>query len=76
MQLGLCPEASIHLQEMKDTLIVISNELLDNVNELTSEHIEKLRQDRFASHLICNYCSIFYLLHILDLFRGNGKVKL
>nr|XP_023897078.1 ATP-dependent DNA helicase Q-like 4A [Quercus suber]POF20969.1 atp-dependent dna helicase q-like 4a [Quercus suber] len=46
LKLGLCPEATTHLQEMKDMLIVISNELLDNVNELTSEHIEKLRQDR------------------------------
>ncbi|KAL0013198.1 hypothetical protein SO802_000267 [Lithocarpus litseifolius] len=46
LKLGLCPEAMTHLQEMKDMLIVISNELLDNVNELTSEHIEKLRQDR------------------------------
>jgi hypothetical protein len=61
MQLGLCPEAATHLQEMKDMLIVISNELLDNVNELSLEHIEKLRQDRFAFQLIFHYYSIFCL---------------
>ncbi|KAD4179413.1 hypothetical protein E3N88_28004 [Mikania micrantha] len=41
----LCPEASSHLQIMKDMLISISNDLLDNVN-LNSGQIEKLRQDR------------------------------
>lgn len=46
LNLGLCPEAATHLQEMKDMLIVISNELLDNVDELTPEQTEKLRQDR------------------------------
>ncbi|RVW76305.1 ATP-dependent DNA helicase Q-like 4A [Vitis vinifera] len=44
-KLGLCPEAANHLQELKDMLIVISNELLDNV-DLTSVQVEKLRQDR------------------------------
>jgi hypothetical protein len=37
---------------MKDMLIVISNELLDDVNELSPEQIQKLRRDRFASRLI------------------------
>ncbi|XP_041012179.1 ATP-dependent DNA helicase Q-like 4A [Juglans microcarpa x Juglans regia] len=46
LKLGLCPEAATHLQEIKDMLIVISNELIDNVNELSQEQIEKLRQDR------------------------------
>ncbi|KAI7730557.1 hypothetical protein M8C21_006305, partial [Ambrosia artemisiifolia] len=41
----LCPEASDHLQIMKDMLISISNDLLDNV-DLNSGQIEKLRQDR------------------------------
>uniref|UniRef100_A0A803LN05 DNA 3'-5' helicase n=1 Tax=Chenopodium quinoa TaxID=63459 RepID=A0A803LN05_CHEQI len=44
-KLGLCPEGINHLQEMKDMLIVISNELLDNM-DLTPESIEKLRQKR------------------------------
>ncbi|KAJ0800851.1 putative DNA helicase [Helianthus annuus] len=44
-KLGLCPEASDHLQIMKDMLISISNDLLDNV-DLNSGQIEKLRQDR------------------------------
>ncbi|XP_071729839.1 ATP-dependent DNA helicase Q-like 4A [Rutidosis leptorrhynchoides] len=44
-KLGLCPEASNHLQIMKDMLISIANDLLDNV-DLNSDQIEKLRQDR------------------------------
>ncbi|XP_052206048.1 ATP-dependent DNA helicase Q-like 4A [Diospyros lotus] len=44
--LGLCTEASNHLQDMKDRLIAISNELLDNVDDLSSSQIEKLRNDR------------------------------
>ncbi|XP_002530679.2 ATP-dependent DNA helicase Q-like 4A isoform X1 [Ricinus communis] len=45
-KLGLCPEAGNHLQEMKDMLIAVSNELLDNSTNLSSVQIEKLRQDR------------------------------
>ncbi|KAK9044368.1 hypothetical protein V6N11_072674 [Hibiscus sabdariffa] len=45
-KLGHCPEAASHMQEMKDTLIAVSNELLDNVTNLSPEQIEKLRQDR------------------------------
>ncbi|GFY88536.1 DNA helicase [Actinidia rufa] len=46
LELGLCPEASNHLQDMKDKLIALSNELLDNVADLSSNEIEKLRQER------------------------------
>ncbi|PPD89854.1 hypothetical protein GOBAR_DD13201 [Gossypium barbadense] len=45
-KLGHCPEAASHVQEMKDMLIAVSNELLDNATNLSSEQIEKLRQDR------------------------------
>ncbi|XP_068329052.1 ATP-dependent DNA helicase Q-like 4A isoform X1 [Pyrus communis] len=45
-KIGRCPEAGSHLQEMKDTLIIISNQLLDDVNDLSPEQINKLRQDR------------------------------
>ncbi|KAK6156989.1 hypothetical protein DH2020_011237 [Rehmannia glutinosa] len=45
-KLGLCPEASTHLQAMKDTLIAISNDLIDNVDEMSSEKVETLRQER------------------------------
>lgn len=45
-KLGLCPDAANHLQEMKDTLITISNELLDNICDLTPVQIDKLREDR------------------------------
>jgi len=51
MQLGLCPEAAIHLQELKDNLIAISNELLDNSENLNSTQISKLRHDRCAFSL-------------------------
>ncbi|XP_042507105.1 ATP-dependent DNA helicase Q-like 4A isoform X1 [Macadamia integrifolia] len=46
LKLGLCPEAARHLQEMKDMLISISNELLDNIGDLSPTHIEKLREER------------------------------
>ncbi|KAJ4963350.1 hypothetical protein NE237_023289 [Protea cynaroides] len=46
LKLSLCPEAARHLQEMKDMLITISNELLDNIDNLTPAHREKLREDR------------------------------
>lgn len=48
LQIELCPEASSHLQELKDRLISISNDLLDNVNNLSPVQIDKLRQERFA----------------------------
>ena len=48
MQVGLCPEAASHLQEFKDNLIAISNELLDNIDNLSPTQIAKLRQDRLA----------------------------
>ncbi|GKB23104.1 ATP-dependent DNA helicase Q-like 4A protein [Tanacetum coccineum] len=46
MECRICPEAASHLQIMKDELISISNELLDDVTELNSDQIEKLRKDR------------------------------
>ncbi|KAL1828331.1 ATP-dependent DNA helicase Q-like 4A isoform X2 [Daucus carota subsp. sativus] len=45
-KLGLCYEAAKHLQSMKDMLISISNDLLDNITDLNSEQIGKLHQDR------------------------------
>ncbi|KAL6517738.1 hypothetical protein OROMI_033439 [Orobanche minor] len=45
-KLGVCPEASNHLQAMKDTLIAISNDLIDSVDEMSSERVETLRQER------------------------------
>ncbi|KAI0494429.1 hypothetical protein KFK09_024563 [Dendrobium nobile] len=45
-KLALCPNASNHLQEMKDRLITISNELLDNAGNLSSTQFEALRQER------------------------------
>ncbi|CAA7404506.1 unnamed protein product [Spirodela intermedia] len=48
VELGLCPEAKHHLQEMKDKLIAISNKLLDNADDLSPQHFEELRQERLA----------------------------
>ncbi|GAB2293116.1 hypothetical protein Dimus_027328 [Dionaea muscipula] len=45
-KLGFCPEMTSHLPEMKDMLIAISNELLDNATDLSLEQVEKLRHDR------------------------------
>lgn len=36
----------MHLQEMKDKLIYVSNELLDNAAELSPERSEELRVER------------------------------
>ena len=55
MQLGLCPEAAGHVREMKDMLIAVSNELLDNATNLNSEEIEKLRQDRFVLIFVTSF---------------------
>ncbi|KAJ6389735.1 hypothetical protein OIU77_027953 [Salix suchowensis] len=43
LKLALCPEAAKHLQEMKDMLIAVSNDLLDNAAELSQAQIDKLR---------------------------------
>ncbi|XP_071691559.1 ATP-dependent DNA helicase Q-like 4A isoform X2 [Rutidosis leptorrhynchoides] len=45
-KLGVCPEAASHLQIMKDMLISISNDLIDNVDEMNTDQIENLRQNR------------------------------
>ncbi|XP_022863339.1 ATP-dependent DNA helicase Q-like 4A [Olea europaea var. sylvestris] len=45
-KLGLCPEASNHLKDMKDKLIAISNDIIDNSDNLSSDEFEKLRQER------------------------------
>ena len=45
-QLGLCPEASTHLEQMKNALIAISNELLDDDTDLSPDRIQELRQER------------------------------
>ncbi|XP_071935899.1 ATP-dependent DNA helicase Q-like 4A [Coffea arabica] len=50
-QVGFCPEASVHLQELKDMLIGISNELIDNITDLESDQIEKLRQERMQLNM-------------------------
>ncbi|KAI3990902.1 hypothetical protein MKX01_026086 [Papaver californicum] len=46
LKVALCTEAASHLQEKKDLLISISNELLDNGDDLSPPQLEKLRQDR------------------------------
>lgn len=58
-QLGLCYEAAKHLQTMKDMLISISNELLDN-DDLNPEQKGTLRQDRlvFLLHAINFYIQL------------------
>ncbi|KAJ7531759.1 hypothetical protein O6H91_14G057500 [Diphasiastrum complanatum] len=48
VQVHLCAEAAVHLQEIKDQLITVSNELLDNTGDLSPAHAEKLRMERLA----------------------------
>ncbi|GJN18956.1 hypothetical protein PR202_gb06177 [Eleusine coracana subsp. coracana] len=44
--LAVCPQAMDHLQEMKDKLIEVSNELLDGDDKLSPQYSEELRQKR------------------------------
>ncbi|KAL4588461.1 hypothetical protein LXL04_001352 [Taraxacum kok-saghyz] len=59
-KLGNCPEAATHLQDMKDMLISISNDLIDNATEFNSDQIQKLHQDRLhlkkQIQLLKQYC--------------------
>ncbi|KAL3382349.1 hypothetical protein AABB24_002082 [Solanum stoloniferum] len=71
LQLGLCPGALDHLQEMKDKLIEISNDLLDNVSDLSSEQIEMLRQERSQLKL-----QIQHLEKFLQTVSGNEERKM
>ncbi|KAG6556304.1 hypothetical protein Mapa_002246 [Marchantia paleacea] len=45
-QVHHCREATLHLQEMKDELIQVSNELLDNAADLSPSRSETLRMHR------------------------------
>lgn len=57
LQLAFCPEAMVHLQEMKDEMIAVANELLDDDGELNLQRSEELRKKRFDS--------LFYLSVLL-----------
>ncbi|KAG7645882.1 Helicase superfamily 1/2 ATP-binding domain [Arabidopsis thaliana x Arabidopsis arenosa] len=46
IKLGLCPEASTHVEQMKDVLLAISNELLDDATDLSPDRVGQLRQER------------------------------
>ncbi|GAV61187.1 DEAD domain-containing protein/Helicase_C domain-containing protein/HRDC domain-containing protein/RQC domain-containing protein [Cephalotus follicularis] len=69
MKVGHCSEGVNHLQEMKDRLIAISNELLDNAADLSPEQIEKLRQDR----LQLNKQIQLFEIHIRDTERKKSQ---
>ncbi|CAN4110683.1 unnamed protein product [Withania somnifera] len=71
LKLGLCPRALDHLQEMKDKLIEISNDLLDNVSDLSSEQVEILRQERSQLKLQIQHFEKF-----LQTVSGNEERKL
>ncbi|KAK4339909.1 hypothetical protein RND71_041371 [Anisodus tanguticus] len=71
LKLGLCPGASDHLQEMKDKLINISNDLLDNVSDLSSEQVEMLRLERSQLKL-----QIQHLEKFLQTVSGNEERKM
>lgn len=47
LQLAFCPKAMVHLQEMKDEMIAVANELLDDDGELDLQRSEELRKKRF-----------------------------
>ncbi|KAF8685971.1 hypothetical protein HU200_043897 [Digitaria exilis] len=45
-KLAFCPKAMVHLQEMKDEMIAVANELLDDDGELDLQRSEELRKKR------------------------------
>lgn len=50
------------MQQMKDALLVISNELLDDATGLWPDHFEQLCQERFAFSSIKLPFSLLYVL--------------
>ncbi|KAF3500909.1 hypothetical protein F2Q69_00041147 [Brassica cretica] len=46
VKLGLCLQASSHVEQMKDALLAVSNELLDDSTDLSPGHFEQLCQER------------------------------
>ncbi|KAF3444465.1 hypothetical protein FNV43_RR14157 [Rhamnella rubrinervis] len=73
-KLGICPEAASHLQEMKDMLITISNELLDNFNDLSPGKIEKLREDRSQLNKQIQQLEIYLRSNSLDEERQKSHL--
>ncbi|MED6207360.1 hypothetical protein PIB30_035063 [Stylosanthes scabra] len=73
-KLGLCPEATSHLQEFKDNLIAISNELLDNVDNLTASQLAKLRQDRSQLNMKIQQLEKYINSHNLEEERQKSNL--
>ncbi|KAF8084229.1 hypothetical protein N665_0728s0016 [Sinapis alba] len=46
VKLGLCLQASSHVEQMKNALLAVSNELLDDSTDLSPGHFEQLCQER------------------------------
>ncbi|KVH93498.1 DNA helicase, ATP-dependent, RecQ type [Cynara cardunculus var. scolymus] len=69
----ICPEAAGHLHVMKDQLISISNDLLDNVGELNSDQIEKLRQDRLQLNKQIQQLEKYLHYILMDEERHNSN---
>ncbi|RID44756.1 hypothetical protein BRARA_I01528 [Brassica rapa] len=46
VKLGLCLQAPSHVEQMKDALLAVSNELLDDSTDLSPGHFEQLCQER------------------------------
>lgn len=69
-QLGLCPEASTHVEQMKDVLLAISNELLDDATDLSPDRVEQLRQERFIAQSILFPFS--WLLNLPFFYKNNN----
>ncbi|KAM6581019.1 hypothetical protein CsatA_004793 [Cannabis sativa] len=71
-KLGTCPDAARHLQEMKDMLISVSNELIDNFDSLSPEQTEKLRQDRLELNKQIQQLEIYLRSNSVDEERQNS----
>lgn len=62
---------------MKDMLIAISNELLDNATNLSPARTEKLRQERFQASFVFVHSSFIVFVFLFwmfnfDIFSGKN----
>lgn len=62
---------------MKDMLIAISNELLDNATNLSPAQTEKLRQERFQASFVFVHSSFIVFVFLFwmfnfDIFSGKN----
>ncbi|XP_047315082.1 ATP-dependent DNA helicase Q-like 4A isoform X2 [Impatiens glandulifera] len=72
--IGLRPESSNHLQDIKHKLINIADELHDNATNLSLDDVEKLRQERLQLNKQAHELEKY--LHAKEIIEENKKIRL